>query len=159
MIKWAKVCDEETGACIVGLGEDEEYYRSEGFSELDVELGYRGGWYLAGRAPVQPLEELKAETCSYLWTVFKEWQTERVDAEDLVLASMGSLAGLPKCAAVRNWVMDLWGEYYRRKDMIAAAGTAEEVRAVDLSASSCGEPPYTIRELNEEVKNSGAAAE
>ncbi len=54
MQKYAKVIDEETGACIVGLGDGKEaaeYYESQGMSLLDVEQAANGGWYLAGKVP------------------------------------------------------------------------------------------------------------
>ena len=51
MQKYAKVVNEETGACIVGLGDDAEYYESQGMVLMDVEESASGGWYLAGMAP------------------------------------------------------------------------------------------------------------
>ena len=156
MIKWAKICDEAKGTVIVGMGDDSDYYASEEFEKMDVEQAYTGEWYLAGRAPVQPLSELKDELFLNLWQNYKKWQEDRVDAEDLVLASMGSLVAKPKCTAVRNWVMDLWTRYYSVKDQIVAAATVEEAKSINLSADECGEPPYTIRELNEEVKGGQA---
>ena len=54
MQKYAKVIDEETGACIVGLGDGKEaaeYYESQGMTLMDVEQAASGGWYLAGMAP------------------------------------------------------------------------------------------------------------
>ena len=54
MIKYAKVINQETKECQVGLGTNEEYYISEGFSQMDVERSYNGGWYLAGHAPQKP---------------------------------------------------------------------------------------------------------
>ena len=54
MQKYAKIVNEETGACIVGLGDGEEaaeYYESQGMELMDVEEASSGGWYLAGMAP------------------------------------------------------------------------------------------------------------
>ena len=54
MQKYAKIVNEETGACIVGLGDGEEaaeYYESQGMTLMDVEQAASGGWYLAGMAP------------------------------------------------------------------------------------------------------------
>ena len=54
MQKYAKIVNEETRACIVGLGDGEEaaeYYESQGMTLLDVEQAASGGWYLAGMAP------------------------------------------------------------------------------------------------------------
>lgn len=54
MIKWAKITNEETKACDVGLGTNVEYYKSLGMSEMEVEEGYDGQWYLSGYAPTKP---------------------------------------------------------------------------------------------------------
>ena len=54
MKKYAKIIDEETKLCEVGLGTDEEYYKSIGMTEMDVEQAYNGNWYIAGYAPEEP---------------------------------------------------------------------------------------------------------
>lgn len=54
MIKYAKIEDEKTKACMVGEGDDVEYYKSIGMTEQDVELCWNGGWYLKGYAPEKP---------------------------------------------------------------------------------------------------------
>lgn len=74
MIKYAKVVNEETKLCEVGLGDplavfregnDPEtgeqtistvgdWYASLGMSEMDVEQDYNGDWYVAGFAPPPP---------------------------------------------------------------------------------------------------------
>ena len=56
MQKYAKVVNEETGACIVGLGDDVEYYESQGMTLMDVEQATDGGWYLAGKVPAPSVE-------------------------------------------------------------------------------------------------------
>ena len=150
MIKYAKICDQNTKACIVALGDNQQYYLEEGFQKLDVEQAYNNCWYLKGYAPIQSLDQLKDKCYNQLWRNYKTYQEKYVDAEDLTLASIGSLAGSEKCIAVRNWVMLLWKKYYIKKDQIAAAQTNEEINNIDLSANDCGISPYTIRELNDE---------
>lgn len=54
MIKYAKIVNEETKQCDVGLGTNIEFYKKLGFTELDVEQAYNGGWYLKGYAPTKP---------------------------------------------------------------------------------------------------------
>lgn len=54
MKKYAKIINEETKLCEVGLGTDEEYYKSEGKTEMDVERAYNGNWYVEGYAPEEP---------------------------------------------------------------------------------------------------------
>lgn len=63
MKKYAKVTNEETKACEVGLGTNNVFYASIGMTEMEVEQSYTGGWYLSGYAPQQPLDELKFAKC------------------------------------------------------------------------------------------------
>lgn len=179
MKHYAKVVSENTKACIVGFGDPDavfktekrivgvaqdgsylyeektvtvgEYYESLGMSLLDVEEAEDGGWYLAGYAPKRSLSELKEEAYNTLWSNYKTYQQTYVDAEDLTLAVVCASQGSQKGAAVQMWVMNLWAQYYNVKDAVTAAETEEALAAIDLTADSFGEPPYTIRELNEEA--------
>lgn len=54
MKKYAKIENEETKKCSVGLGDDKEYYESIGMMEMDVEHAYDGNWYVEGYAPEKP---------------------------------------------------------------------------------------------------------
>ena len=181
MQRFAKIVNDDTKACIVGIGDPAarwkvdrievtppseenpdgvyqevertvaDYYREQGMELLDVELGDDGKWYLAGYGPVTPLEERKQLAYQKLWEAYKAFQTTYVDAEDLTLAVLCASHGSAKGAAVQSWVMGLWQTYYGVKDRIAAAADAAELDAVDLAPDAYGAPPYTIRELNEEA--------
>jgi hypothetical protein len=63
MIKYAKIINEETGLCDVGLGTDIDYYKSIGMVELDVEQSEKDGqWYLSDKCPhYTPEEKRKRE--------------------------------------------------------------------------------------------------
>lgn len=61
MLKYAKIINEQTKLCEVGLGTNTEFYKSLGMTEQDVEQAWDGQWYLKGYAPKKPLEELKTE--------------------------------------------------------------------------------------------------
>ena len=54
MKKYAKIIDEETKLCEVGIGTNVEFYKSIGMTEMDVEQAYNGQWYVAGYAPEEP---------------------------------------------------------------------------------------------------------
>lgn len=64
MKKYAKIINEETKQVEVGLGTNAEFYRSIGMSEMDVEQGWDGSWYLKGYAPEKPIEQKAAEVRS-----------------------------------------------------------------------------------------------
>ena len=64
MIKYAKVINNETGLCEVGLGSNSNFYKSIGMKELDVEQSeIDNEWYLSEKCPhkteEQKLEEAK----------------------------------------------------------------------------------------------------
>ena len=54
MKKYAKIINEETKLCEVGLGTNSAFYQSIGMKEMEVEQDYAGNWYLAGYAPEKP---------------------------------------------------------------------------------------------------------
>ena len=70
MKKYAKVINEETKACEVGLWTNSAFYQSIGMTEQDVEQAYDGNWYLEGYAPVKPEptkeEQQKARENAYI---------------------------------------------------------------------------------------------
>lgn len=111
----------------------------------------KGEYYEAVALPEVTLDELKERAVDQLWRNYKAYQQKYVDAEDLTLATLCASQGSAKGSAVQLWVMNLWAQYYTVRDTITAAGTEEELAAIDLGAEWCGEPPYTIRELNEEA--------
>lgn len=54
MEKYAIIINKETNQCDVGLGTDEKFYESQGFTKMDVEQAYNGNWYVLGYAPEKP---------------------------------------------------------------------------------------------------------
>ena len=56
---FARVIDEKSKKCEIGLGSDKDFYQSIGMIEMEVEQACDGCWYLLGYAPERPLEELK----------------------------------------------------------------------------------------------------
>lgn len=58
MKKYAKVINEETKACNVGLADNVSFYKSIGMTLQDVEQAYNGSWYLEGYAPEKPVSSV-----------------------------------------------------------------------------------------------------
>lgn len=148
---YAKIIDEETGLVMAGTGTNTDAYEKMGMELMDVEQAENGEWYLEGCAPRKTLDELKDQAVNKLWQNYKAHQQKYVDAEDLTLATTCAANGSEKGAAVQMWVMTLWAQYYTVRDAITEAETADALAAIDLTADAFGEPPYTIRELNEEA--------
>lgn len=55
MKKYAKIINEETKACEVGIGTNSAFYQSIGMVEMEVEQAYDGNWYVKGFAPEKPI--------------------------------------------------------------------------------------------------------
>jgi len=83
MIKYAKIENEETKQCSVGLGTDTEFYESIGMTEMDVEQAYNGAWYLAGHCPEppEPSVEDQVKEMEDLYHMYR-WQREGILAEN-----------------------------------------------------------------------------
>ena len=82
MKKYAKVVNEETKLCEVGVGTNTSFYASIGMTEMEVEQAYNGQWYLKGYAPAKPEPTLE-EQVSFLEQTYgmTRWQREGILAE------------------------------------------------------------------------------
>ena len=62
MIKYAKIINNETGLCEVGLGTNELFYQSIGMTLLDVQQSdIDSNWYLAEKCPMKTDEQKEQE--------------------------------------------------------------------------------------------------
>lgn len=62
MIKFAKIIDEKTGICQVGIGSNAEFYRTIGMKELDViKSEVDGNWYLTEKFDMNKYEKALCE--------------------------------------------------------------------------------------------------
>lgn len=61
MILYAKIVNPVTKECNVGVGNNEEFYKSLGMEKMDVEQSYKGGWFLKGYAPIKTKSEENQE--------------------------------------------------------------------------------------------------
>lgn len=74
---YAKITNEETKQCEVGLGTNVSFYKSIGMSEMEVEQAYNGQWYLKGYAPEKPVEEKEAEVREIRNQYLKQYVDDR----------------------------------------------------------------------------------
>ena len=82
MKKYAKVVNEETKLCEVGVGTNTSFYASIGMTEMEVEQAYNGQWYLKGYAPAKPEPTLEEQVSSLEQTYgMTRWQREGILAE------------------------------------------------------------------------------
>ena len=93
LFKFAKVVNEETKLCEVGLGTNVAFYESIGMTEMEVEQGYDGNWYLQGYAPERPIEEVQAKI-----------QKQLTDAVQCVLDSKAQELNYDNCLSVCSYI-------------------------------------------------------
>ena len=76
---YAKIINEETKACEVGLGTNTEFYRSIGMSEMEVEQGWDGQDYFAGYTPEKTQNIINSERITELQNYLNatDWYTVR----------------------------------------------------------------------------------
>ena len=129
MIKYAKVINQETGLCEIGLGTNEQFYISIGMTELDVEQSdIDGNWYLADKCPMKTDEEKELEEKARIHELFmtrSDFFDGTIDAwgvgeDELLLLVQRMLLGLPlennqKLKAINNFKNAL--NFYRKHDL------------------------------------------
>lgn len=103
MIKYAKVINEQTKECEVGVGTNTEFYKSIGMSEMDVEQAYNGSWYLIGYAPIKPEPTVQEQIVALENTI---------TARNIRAAIQGDEYALAKIAEVEAQIAEL------RKDLL-----------------------------------------
>lgn len=94
MKKYAKVINEETKLCEVGLGTNNNFYASIGMEEMEVEQAYNGSWYIKGYAPIKPqslinqerINELQGYLNSTDWYAVRYAETGVAIPDDVVTA-------------------------------------------------------------------------
>lgn len=91
------------------------------------------------------LESLIPEKCEALWQAAHEYEYLRISGSAIGMLVLGVLQGKPKCVAVQSWIQSIWNLYYQRKVLVTVMDEP------NLDFSSCGEIPYTVPELMEEL--------
>lgn len=84
MLKYAKIINNKTMLCEVGIGTNIEYYKSVGMTEMEVEKAWNGDWYLKGYVPEKPEEVVKQERIAELHQLLEEadyWTSKYCDGE------------------------------------------------------------------------------
>ena len=64
MKAYAQKISDDSYTVNVGLGENKDFYKSIGMTEMEVEQGYDGAWYVKGHAPTKPIEVMQEEVRS-----------------------------------------------------------------------------------------------
>ena len=81
---FAKIINETTKECEVGIGTNKNFYKSIGMEEMEVEQAYTGNWYLKGYAPEKPQEVINQERIAELKELLAAadyWGQKYIDGE------------------------------------------------------------------------------
>jgi len=95
MIKFAKLVNEETGLCEVGIGDNTAFYKSVGMVELDVEKSeIDGQWYLAEKLNTDKYKEQLAELNRQNKKIEIKQQLEAIDIKSIRALRAGETENL-----------------------------------------------------------------
>lgn len=106
-IKYAKVINQETKQCEVGLGTNAEFYQKIGMTQQDVEKAYNGAWYLTGYAPEKPEEEIIEERRQELIAQLDEIDLKCIRALRAIQAGTGTDDDTAKLAELEEQAGDI----------------------------------------------------
>lgn len=129
MIKYAKIVNQETGLCEVGLGTNASFYQSIGMTQLDVQQSdIDGSWYLINKCPMKTDEQKELEEKARIQELFmtrSDFFDGTIDAwgvgeDELLFLVQRMLTGLPlennqKLKAINNFKNAL--NFYRKHDL------------------------------------------
>lgn len=129
MIKYAKIINQETGLCEVGLGTNASFYQSIGMTQLDVQQSdIDNNWYLLELCPMKTdeqkeleekerIQELSMTRSDFFDGTIMAWG---IGQDELLVLIQGLLATLPidnvkKLIAINNFKNAL--NFYRKHDL------------------------------------------
>lgn len=138
MKKYAKITNEITKQCEVGIGTNDEFYKSIGMTLQEVEQGYDGNWYVLGFAPTAPLkslEELKAEKIAELKNKRDEFKKannyDNPNTVDNILIGLGNYTDEERLAC-KTFFNNLITKYDTIKDLINNA-TLDTINTIPIT--------------------------
>ena len=129
MIKYAKIINNETGLCEVGVGTNTEFYKSIGMVQLDVQQSdVDNAWYLTDKCPMKTDEEKEKEKRERLDMLFLTgadvergiYQAKGMDFDDIIEFVT---ANPPVCFDVKALKIELKANnFYRGNPYVNAVG-------------------------------------
>lgn len=132
MIKYAKVINNNTKECSVGIGTNTEFYESIGFTKQDVEVAYDGRYYLQGFAPSEPVEELKQKKLEELDNNCKNYIYSKYDVETQLNMSNG-LYTAEEQETMKIFITEQRDKCHALIEEINKAETSEAINNIDIT--------------------------
>ena len=141
MIKLAKIINEQTGLCEVGVGTNIQFYNSIGMSELDVsQSDIDNCWYLSEKCPQKSEEQKLSEAkiikqqenqqaldvarTSHTFTVSLQNQECEFDTKDKTQSDLNS-------AAIASSMGQPW--LWTTNNRVTLSLTAEDIQVISLA--------------------------
>jgi hypothetical protein len=91
MKMYAKIENETTKECSVGVGTNIAFYQSIGMTEMEVEQVYDGKWYVKGYAPEKPQSVINEERIAELKAKLAETDHIVLEMAENALLNGGNL--------------------------------------------------------------------
>ena len=130
MIKYARILNEETGLCQIGIGDNVEFYQSIGMVELDVEQSdIDSNWYLAQKCPMKTDEQKEQEEKERIAKLYLTgadvergiYQAKGMDFDDIIAFV---LANPPQGLDIKALKIELKANhFYRGNPYVEAIGS------------------------------------
>lgn len=118
----------------------------------NVYMYQEDNWVKVNNAVEPTLDDLKNIKKLNLLSRFKVYVGDRFDDASIVAISNAAHMGGPKGCAVQEWINSLWYPlYYNIADSIDEATDKESLESINIDPKQHGEPPYTMKEINEEI--------
>lgn len=93
------------------------------------------------------LKQAKIDTGETLWQACYDYNFQFYSGGAYTQILELKLAGFARARTAGNWILALWSEYYRRKAILWAAESVEQVAVVSLDFGSFGPAPYSVPEM------------
>ena len=92
-------------------------------------------------------EQLISKNQQILWGAATQYEQSKIYGSITATIALGVMKNKPKCIAVSDWINSIWKLYYERKALI----TDSQIDKSLLDFSVCGDLPYSIQEITEEI--------
>lgn len=107
---YAKIINEQTKQCEVGLGTNTAFYQKIGMTEMNVEKAWNGLWYMEGYVPEKPEEEIKRERREELLAQLDQLDLKCIRALRAIQAGTGTQADTDKLAELEQQAEEVRAE-------------------------------------------------
>lgn len=134
MKKYAKVINEETKLCEVGLGTNSAFYQSIGMVKMEVEQSVSGKYYIAGFLPQEDIEVLRSKKRKEL-QLKRDIYKEENNFSDYYYSNIeyGIIdVSEEEFLKLKNFLKALVKKYDSYKNTIIQAQTVEELNNIHI---------------------------